>query len=67
MYDPIRYTAKAENQTLGSPHWEHAEGEWVRWVDYAHLKEQNLRLRIELAEAQENHHQLNKIVKGLLK
>jgi regulator of replication initiation timing len=35
----IRYTGKTElGSILGSPHWEHPEGEWVKWEDYARLK-----------------------------
>ena len=34
MSDPIRYTGKTEGSLLGSPHWEHPEGEWVKWEDY---------------------------------
>lgn len=40
MNDPIRYTGKTEGSALGSPHWEHPEGEWVKWGDYAMLKVQ---------------------------
>jgi hypothetical protein len=36
--EPKRYTGKTEGSTLGSPHWEHPEGEWVKWEDYARLK-----------------------------
>ena len=38
MSEPKRYTGKTEGSTLGSPHWEHPEGEWVKWEDYARLK-----------------------------
>ena len=38
MSEPIRYTGKTEGSVLGSPHWEHAEGEWVKYEDYARLK-----------------------------
>lgn len=38
MSEPIRYTGKTEGLLLGSPHWEHPEGEWVKWEDYARLK-----------------------------
>ena len=40
----IRYTSKTENSLLGSPHWEHTEGEWVKWEDYARLKAEVERL-----------------------
>jgi len=49
MSDPIRYTSKflceAGDSVLGSPHWEHFEGEWVKWDDYARLKAEVERLR----------------------
>ena len=38
MSEPKRYTGKIEGSVLGSPHWEHPEGEWVKWTDYARLK-----------------------------
>ena len=38
MSEPIRYTGKTEGSLLGSPHWEHPKGEWVKWQDYAKLK-----------------------------
>ena len=38
MSEPIRYTGKTEGSLLGSPHWEHPKGEWVKWQDYARLK-----------------------------
>jgi hypothetical protein len=39
MSEPIRYTGETELWSiLGSPHWEHPEGEWVKWEDYARLK-----------------------------
>lgn len=37
MSDIKRYTGKTEGSALGSPHWEHPEGEWVKWEDYAKL------------------------------
>ena len=40
-----RYTGKTEGSLLGSPHWEHPEGEWVKWEDYASLKAEVERLR----------------------
>jgi hypothetical protein len=40
----IRYTGKVEGSLLGSPHWEHPEGEWVKWEDYARLKAEVERL-----------------------
>jgi hypothetical protein len=40
--EPIRYTGKlpceAGDSSLGSPHWEHPEGEWVKYEDYARLQ-----------------------------
>jgi len=42
--EPIRYTGKTEETLLGSPHWEHPEGEWVKWEDYARLKAEVERL-----------------------
>lgn len=45
MSEPIRYTGKTEGSLLGSPHWEHPEGEWVKWEDYARLKDEVERLR----------------------
>ena len=45
MSDPIRYTGKIEGWVLGSPHWEHPEGEWVKYEDYARLKAEVERLR----------------------
>ena len=44
MNDPIRYTGKTEGSVLGSPHWEHPEGEWVKYEDYARLKAEAERL-----------------------
>ena len=42
MSEPIRYTGKlpceAGDSSLGSPHWEHPEGEWVKYEDYARLQ-----------------------------
>ena len=38
MSEPTRYTGKTELSILGSPHWEHPKGEWVKWEDYARLK-----------------------------
>jgi predicted nuclease with TOPRIM domain len=38
MSEPKRYTGKIEGTVLGSPHWEHPEGEWVKWEDYARLQ-----------------------------
>ncbi|CAB4146956.1 hypothetical protein UFOVP510_4 [uncultured Caudovirales phage] len=43
MSNPLkRYTGKflceAGDSILGSPHWEHPEGEWVKYEDYARLK-----------------------------
>ena len=40
MNNPKRYTGKIEGWVLGSPHWEHPEGEWVKWEDYASLMEE---------------------------
>jgi hypothetical protein len=42
--EPIRYTGKTEGSLLGSPHWEHPKGEWVKWEDYARLKAEVERL-----------------------
>ena len=47
MSEPIRYTGKTEGCLLGSPHWEHPEGEWVKWQDYARLKAKIEKLRLE--------------------
>jgi hypothetical protein len=33
---------------LGSPHWEHPEGEWVKYEDYARLKAEVERLNAEV-------------------
>ena len=44
MSEPIRYTGKTEGSLLGSPHWEHPKGEWVKWEDYARLKAEVERL-----------------------
>ena len=44
MSDQKRYTGKIEGSVLGSPHWEHPEGEWVKWEDYARLKAEVERL-----------------------
>ena len=44
MNELKRYTGKTENSSIGSPHWEHAEGEWVRYEDYARLKDEVERL-----------------------
>jgi hypothetical protein len=44
MSEPKRYTGKTEGTVLGSPHWEHPEGEWVKWDDYARLKAEVERL-----------------------
>jgi len=44
MSEPKRYTGKVEGSLLGSPHWEHPEGEWVKWEDYARLKAEVERL-----------------------
>jgi hypothetical protein len=44
MSEPKRYTGKVEGLLLGSPHWEHPEGEWVKWEDYASLKAEVERL-----------------------
>lgn len=38
MNEVKRYTGKIEGWVLGSPHWEHPEGEWIKWEDYARLK-----------------------------
>ena len=38
MNEVKRYTGKTEGSTIGSPHWEHAEGEWVNYEDYANLR-----------------------------
>ena len=67
MSEPTRYTGKTELSILGSPHWEHPEGEWVKWQDYARLKAENERLRKELADAQENYHIVNEMVAKMLK
>jgi len=40
MSEPKRYTGKTEGSLLGSPHWEHPDGEWVKYDDYARLKEE---------------------------
>jgi len=44
MSEPNRYTGKTEGSLLGSPHWEHPEGEWIKWEDYARLKAEVERL-----------------------
>ena len=44
MSEPTRYTGKAEGSVLGSPHWEHPEGDWVKWEDYARLRAEVERL-----------------------
>jgi hypothetical protein len=44
MSEPKRYTGKVEGLLLGSPHWEHPEGEWVKYEDYARLKAEVERL-----------------------
>jgi hypothetical protein len=44
MNELKRYTGKTENSSIGSPHWEHAEGEWVRYEDYARLRDEVERL-----------------------
>jgi hypothetical protein len=44
MSEPKRYTGKTEGTVLGSPHWEHLEGEWVKWDDYVRLKAEVERL-----------------------
>jgi chromosome segregation ATPase len=45
MSEPTRYTGKTEGSVLGSPHWEHPEGEWVKYEDYARLKAEVERLK----------------------
>lgn len=50
MTDPLkRYTGKflceAGDSSLGSPHWEHPEGEWVKYEDYARLNAKIERLK----------------------
>jgi hypothetical protein len=45
MNEPNRYTGKTEGTVLGSPHWEHPEGEWVKWDDYARLKAEVERMK----------------------
>ena len=45
MNEVKRYTGKTEGSTIGSPHWEHAEGEWVKWEDYANIKNELERLK----------------------
>ena len=47
MNDPIRYTGKTEGSVLGSPHWEHPEGEWVKYEDYEKLKAQIKRMAMD--------------------
>lgn len=47
MSDPIRYTGKTEGSVLGSPHWEHPEGEWVKYEDYEKLKVQIRKMAME--------------------
>lgn len=48
MSEPIRYTGKFlcedGDSSIGSPHWEHPEGEWVKYEDYARLKAEVERL-----------------------
>ena len=46
MSEPKRYTGKTEGTVLGSPHWEHPEGEWVKWEDYARLNAEAERYRL---------------------
>ena len=48
MSEPKRYTGKTEGMVLGSPHWEHPEGEWVKYEDYARLKAEVERLNAEV-------------------
>jgi hypothetical protein len=55
MSAPIRYTGKTENSVIGSPHWEHPEGEWVKFEDYARLKAEVERLTKENALATPRH------------
>ena len=55
MSEPIRYTGKTEGSVLGSPHWEHPEGEWVKYEDYEKLKAQGRRM------AMDSIHDLNQI------
>ena len=45
MSEPKRYTGKTEGTVLGSPHWEHPEGEWAKWEEYARLKAEVERLQ----------------------
>ena len=47
MSEPKRYTSKTEGTVLGSPHWGHPEGEWVKWEDYARLKAEVERLTFD--------------------
>jgi hypothetical protein len=75
MREPLRYNATKVVGEYGEQarlqHRLHlspdANGKWVKWDDYVNLKDDVIALRIELAEAQENYHHLNKIVKGLIK
>jgi len=49
MSEPKRYTGKTEGSLLGSPHWEHPEGEWIKWEENARLKAEVDRLTKENA------------------
>jgi len=62
MSEPKRYTGKTENSLLGSPHWEHPEGEWVKYEDYAELKAEAERYRLASlrVDVSELHAQFNR-------
>lgn len=47
MSEPNRYTGKTEGSVLGSPHWEHPKGEWVKYEDYEKLKAQIKRMAMD--------------------
>jgi hypothetical protein len=62
MSEPKRYTGKTEGTVLGSPHWEHPEGEWVKWEDYARLNAEAERYRLASlrVDVSELHAQFNR-------
>jgi hypothetical protein len=62
--EPKRYTGKIEGTVLGSPHWEHPEGEWVKWEDYARLKAEVERLTKAIMDSVEMRQRLREIEEG---